>query len=571
MTPAPTVDSTPTVQPSRWQDIGSYLQGDDVRLITQQHREQLLANWEDITRQEESLDDAILIGLVGGTGVGKSTFINALAGQEVSRSSDRRPTTDRVIVYRHVRTELPGEVPTSDFAQPEVLHDNNGLEKVVLFDFPDFDSAEETHTQIIRRYLPFLDVLLIIVDDIKYADRRLYQLLSKLDHDPHNIFVLLNKTDRLEHRYGDESAAVIESLMEDLNQKLHAYSDLSLSSGQRFALAARPVYEARLRNEETAALPAFARVETMLEGFQQEKHRRVAKERNIDARKKELFATLERMALCEDNRALLEEAGSLVTGWSRELETALAAVPIEVFTDSERRGVRGARLRLVGPNWGVPFSLFFTLIGEFRRRSATQVEPTELGHRVLAHYRGYFEAIENLEARFKSEFSGSEMNLGQLQATQRRFERITPTGLGKKLREAVQHDQASVTVSRRGLAHFPAAVTLALAVWGKLHPVLESAIGQGESGLIWTSLKSLLSTLDPSFLIGTLVATIFVYLMTAGVIWLREIQKVEHRITLAEQQTREDVRACGSQAIARRNGDVQSLYAEFEQLNSLLL
>ena len=85
-----------------------------------------------------------LVAILGTFSAGKSTFINALAGQEVSRSSDRRPTTDRVIVYRHVKTEISGDVPTVDFAQPEVLHDNRALEKVVLLDFPDFDSAEES-------------------------------------------------------------------------------------------------------------------------------------------------------------------------------------------------------------------------------------------------------------------------------------------------------------------------------------------------------------------------------------------------------------------------------------------
>ena len=110
-------------------------------------------------RQEANLQDAILIGLVGGTGVGKSTIINALAGQQVSRSGDRRPTTSRVVIYRHGDTELPDDIPLADVAQPQVLHTRESLTKVILFDFPDFDSAESSHAEIVQRYLPHLDVL----------------------------------------------------------------------------------------------------------------------------------------------------------------------------------------------------------------------------------------------------------------------------------------------------------------------------------------------------------------------------------------------------------------------------
>ena len=36
--------------------------------------------------------DAYVLALAGGTGVGKSTLLNAIAGQEVSPASSKRPT-----------------------------------------------------------------------------------------------------------------------------------------------------------------------------------------------------------------------------------------------------------------------------------------------------------------------------------------------------------------------------------------------------------------------------------------------------------------------------------------------
>jgi len=549
-------------EPKDWQGLGTYLQNRKAKLLHAEKRESLLDAWRDISQQEENLDDAILIGLVGGTGVGKSTFINALAGQEVSRSSDRRPTTDRVIVYRHVNTDMSGEVPSEHFAQPEVLHDNDGMEKVILFDFPDFDSAEVSHTHIIRKYLPFLDILLVVVDDVKYADRRLYELLSTLDHDPSNIFVMMNKVDRLLGRYADKTEQVISELLVDLNDKLKKNSSLDLPSTQMFPIAALSVYQARQRNEESPAFERFGKVETMLEGFQEDKHRRKAKERNIDSRKRELAGSLVDSALGKENEAILSEAKTLVGGWRGELDKALASVPVEVLNDSERRGVRGSRLRQVGPGWGIPFSLFFTLLGEFGRRTKKAVEPSELGQRVLQHYRSFYDSIKNVRARFTSEFSGSKIRLATLKDMEADDAlRVTPSELGTHLQEAVRQEREVIPLGRRWLAHVPALGTLVLAFWGQVYDVLD-----GSQGMIW----SIIETLSPMFIISTILGVIFVYALTAFVIWLREIQVTDHAITLAEQQTREAVRKSGEQAIDQLDADVNELHDEFEQLESLV-
>jgi len=59
-----------------------------------------------------------VVGLVGGTGVGKSTLINALAG---GRNLERAATAGRrltaSVVYRHKLTQLPGEFPRGDLSE----------------------------------------------------------------------------------------------------------------------------------------------------------------------------------------------------------------------------------------------------------------------------------------------------------------------------------------------------------------------------------------------------------------------------------------------------------------------
>ena len=89
-----------------WQRLGETLARKLV-VIDSATRAELLDAWKDINEAERNLDDRLVLALVGGTGVGKSTLINALARERISTSGDRRPTTDRVIVYRHETTTLP--------------------------------------------------------------------------------------------------------------------------------------------------------------------------------------------------------------------------------------------------------------------------------------------------------------------------------------------------------------------------------------------------------------------------------------------------------------------------------
>ncbi len=158
----------------------------------------------DLTQRTQAiLDKALLpgevlyVGIAGGTGVGKSTLINALAGREISTPSDRRPCTDKAVVYRHIATSR-GLGQISDLLRPDdALHDVDHIRDLMLLDLPDFDGAQESHRDAVLDILPFLDCVVWVASPEKYADAGLYGLLRKTPKSHENYVFVLNKADEL--------------------------------------------------------------------------------------------------------------------------------------------------------------------------------------------------------------------------------------------------------------------------------------------------------------------------------------------------------------------------------------
>jgi GTP-binding protein EngB required for normal cell division len=143
--------------------------------------------------------DAYVVALVGGTGVGKSTLLNALAGQTVSPAGVRRPTTAAPVAWVPAASadRLGPLLARLGGGRPR-LHTAVGLEQVVVLDLPDVDSLELAHRTAVETVLPRVDVVAWVTDPEKYADAVLHdgflrRWLPRLDRQ----LVVLNKADRL--------------------------------------------------------------------------------------------------------------------------------------------------------------------------------------------------------------------------------------------------------------------------------------------------------------------------------------------------------------------------------------
>ncbi len=139
----------------------------------------------------------LTIGLLGGTGVGKSTLMNALAGTKIASASQRRPHTDHVLVYRHHEAPPIRTTSLKDLPWKEITHKGNAIKQILLCDLPDFDSLIGEHQEQVLRFLKHLDVIVWVTSPEKYADGRFYDFLAGVPKAKQNFLFVLNKVDLL--------------------------------------------------------------------------------------------------------------------------------------------------------------------------------------------------------------------------------------------------------------------------------------------------------------------------------------------------------------------------------------
>jgi GTP-binding protein EngB required for normal cell division len=159
----------------------------------------LRAAHADGTRRVGFPGDAYVLALVGGTGVGKSSLLNALAGGVVSAASVRRPTTAEPIAWIP-RSERDALAPLLDWLGVREIreHDEVDLGPVAILDLPDVDSVATEHRRRVEELLPRVDAVAWITDPEKYADAVLHDNFFRtwLPRLARQV-VLVNKADRV--------------------------------------------------------------------------------------------------------------------------------------------------------------------------------------------------------------------------------------------------------------------------------------------------------------------------------------------------------------------------------------
>lgn len=149
------------------------------------------AEWEEIAarldRARRELSRMLVVGVIGGTGTGKSTLVNALAGCDLSPAGDiARPTTINPVVVAARDVDLSW-LPVDAMNARVVRSDSAAVANIVLVDCPDPDTqadpgqgggqpphsparpSDRNHNRdLLEAVLPACDVLLLVSTAQKY-------------------------------------------------------------------------------------------------------------------------------------------------------------------------------------------------------------------------------------------------------------------------------------------------------------------------------------------------------------------------------------------------------------------
>ena len=163
-----------------------------------------------------------VVALAGGTGSGKSSLFNALAGASFSPAGVMRPTT------RHLHAcvwGMEGAAPLLDWLSVQRRHryarasaldqGETSLTGLLLLDLPDHDSVVTGSAAMVDRLVKLADMLVWVLDPLKYADASVHRrYLVPLAGHAAVTTVVLNKADTLTPDQVADCAADLRRLLD---------------------------------------------------------------------------------------------------------------------------------------------------------------------------------------------------------------------------------------------------------------------------------------------------------------------------------------------------------------------
>ena len=142
------------------------------------------------------IDAPLLVVLIGSTGAGKSSLLNAIAGANVSRAGVLRPTTREAVVYaspddvRSLREGRLRRVPAERLVVAAATPTSAG---VAIIDAPDIDSLERDNRALADTLLEACDLCVFVTTATRYADLVPWNVLERIRQRQVPLVVVLNR------------------------------------------------------------------------------------------------------------------------------------------------------------------------------------------------------------------------------------------------------------------------------------------------------------------------------------------------------------------------------------------
>jgi GTP-binding protein EngB required for normal cell division len=141
----------------------------------------------------EHLDELFLLVIAGEFNSGKSSFINALLGDEVQREGVT-PTTDRITLLRY------GAEPSEEAREEFLLERTfpaDVLRQVVVVDTPGTNAVIRRHEELTRDFIPRSDMVLFVTSSDRPFSESERAFLEMIKQWGKKVVLILNKIDQL--------------------------------------------------------------------------------------------------------------------------------------------------------------------------------------------------------------------------------------------------------------------------------------------------------------------------------------------------------------------------------------
>ncbi|CAN5193489.1 hypothetical protein BH18CHL2_BH18CHL2_06800 [soil metagenome] len=164
-----------------------------------------------------SLDAPLLVVLLGPTGAGKSSLMNALAGGKVSPAGVLRPTTREAVVLAtegDAAAVLGTALASVPPARLRVVSGRIARPGLVLVDAPDIDSVERENRVLADSLVEAADLCMFVTTASRYADRVPWDVLHRVRDRRLPLVVVVNRLPDDERDRADVLSD-IDRLLED--------------------------------------------------------------------------------------------------------------------------------------------------------------------------------------------------------------------------------------------------------------------------------------------------------------------------------------------------------------------